>query len=202
MRLQTVLNSLICLCLVSTAFADNLGVHGRTYKIMEPDALTEMESAAQSVDWDKAISKEELARKIVAYRPKGLRALPLSKVSRTRSVDMTHTLTEDVKDANNTVVYPKGYRFNPLDYIKLPSTLVFINPADPNQVKWYKASPYANNPTTTLLITEGSYYEISKGLNQPVYYATGEILNRFKLASVPSIVYQTGRAMTVVEVAP
>jgi conjugal transfer pilus assembly protein TraW len=200
MKLTALCSSIISLALITAVGAKDLGVHGRTYNIVEPDALVELKQRVSIVDWSKVISKDKMKRKVMDYRPRGLKHLPTAKAPRTRLVDMTHTLPEDVTDANGVVVYPKDYSFNPLDYITMPSSLIFINADDKKQVEWYRASPHMGNPNVTLMITGGSYSETSKALSRPVYYATEEIISRFKLTSVPAVVSQKGRMMEVIEV--
>jgi len=52
-----------------------------------------------------------------------------------------------------------------------------------------------------LLLTGGSYYELGKKLDRPVFYANADIIHRFQLEAVPSIVFQRGKYMEVKEVA-
>ena len=106
-------NSLFVIFFVTTVSAEDFGVHGKTYTIIEPDALSEVEARAQAVDWAKVISKAALTKKIIAYKPKDLKKLPTTRENKTRRVEMTYTLPSDIKDSNNVVVYPKGYQFNP-----------------------------------------------------------------------------------------
>lgn len=182
--------------------AEDFGVHGKIYTILEPDALSEIEAKAQAVDWAKVISKEALTKKIIAYKPKDIKKLPTAKENKTRRVEMTYMLPSDIKDSNNTVVYPQGYQFNPLDYVALPFVLVFIDATDPKQIQWYQSSPYESNSNTILMITDGSYYDLTHKLKQTVYYASSEMIERFKLSAVPSIVRQAGRTVEVVEERP
>jgi len=197
-----ILSILTVFLVTATVSAKDLGVHGRTYNIVEPDALMEVQAAAQAVDWANVISKEAIAKKILSYKPKDLKKLPTAQRNRTRHIDMTSTLASDIRDAENHVVYPKGYKFNPLDYVTLPTVLVFINAADPQQIKWYQQSPYLKNSNTILMITDGSFHDTAKILNQHVYYVSNEIVDRFQLSVVPSIIYQRGHVMEVIEKSP
>lgn len=99
------------------------------------------------------------------------------------------------------VLYPSGYRFNPLDYIKVPYTYVVIDGDDERQVEWFETTRYADDVFAILLITNGSWYELSQRFNRPVFYADERIIERFKLKASPSVVRQSGNLMEVTEVA-
>jgi conjugal transfer pilus assembly protein TraW len=126
--------------------------------------------------------------------------LPVAKKERTILVDMTYTLEEDIADDRGTVVYSKGYAFNPLDYVVYPRTLVILNGARQEQLAWLKASPYSKDLSAKVLITDGSYADLSKALKRPVFYASQAVIEVFQIRVVPSVVYQKGRFMEVREI--
>jgi conjugal transfer pilus assembly protein TraW len=182
------------------AFSANFGTFGKTYPIAEQNSIEEMKEAARKVDWSRYFSKSAFDRKLKEYRPKDNISLPLAQEKRIRQVDMTYTLDFDVRDREGTVVYPKGYSFNPLDYIAFRKTVVVINGKDPEQIEWFRTSKYANDPQAILLITEGVYYEVSEKVDQAVFFATEKIASRLQLQFVPSVAYQKGKMMEVVEI--
>jgi conjugal transfer pilus assembly protein TraW len=187
----------LMLCAVP-AKATKLGTFGMTYRIAERDALTEIEERARQVDWDKILDK----KKIENYQgPPNKGGLPQAQHDRVFQVDMTYTTEIDVPDGKGGNLYPKGYTFNPLDYVKYPKILVVINGNDPEQVKWLAASEYAKRLDVTLLLTEGVYGAVVKRVNRPAFYANRKIIERLKLKAVPSIIRQQDRIMEVTEVA-
>ncbi len=191
----------LMLVLAVPGYAKDLGTSGATYPITEKDALTEMQERAKQVDWEKAIKKDKMEKAIKDFKPGGIKQLPRAADSRVFHVDMTYTLEVDIKDKDGNVLYPKGFVFNPLDYIHNPGTIfVVINGADPSQVNWFKKSRYVSDPSVTLMITDGSYYEMSKQLKRPVFYAIHGVIERFELQYVPSIIQQKGRFMEVNEI--
>jgi len=141
-------------------------------------------------------------KKVVTnFKPQDMTALRTAEKNTTFTVDMTYILQHDIPDGKGGILYPKGYTFNPLDYVVFPNTLIFINGSDRRQVEWFKASTYYKDPKVMLLITDGSFKELSEELKRPVYYAKREIVERFKLRAVPSVVVQKGRNMEVREIA-
>lgn len=194
--------SLAYLVGITSLCAVDLGTIGATYPIKEKDALVEIQEKAGALKQSRI--KAELQKAVRGYRPgdsQGRAALKAAKEERTFTVDLTHTLEFDIPDGKGGVLYPKGYRFNPLDYVNYPRTLVAIDGADTRQVEWFRSSPYSKDLSVTLLISNGSYRDLAKTLKRPVFYTTGAIIEKFRLRAVPSIIAQKGRVMEVREVA-
>jgi conjugal transfer pilus assembly protein TraW len=173
---------------------------GRTYSIAEKDAITEMKQAASRVNWKKIMTGKTNEDKIRNYKPKNLEKLPQTKQRNQFYTDMTYTLPYDIPDGKGSILYPKGYTFNPLDYTNLHEILIFIDGTKKKQVQWFKTSGYANRLGVKLLITAGNYYTLGKTLNQSVFYADKTMIDRFQLEHVPSIVNQINNKMLVTEI--
>lgn len=176
---------------------------GNTRDFAEKDML---EAIQQHIEENKPQimqrAEEEKAKakaKIKNYQPKGLIALKPAIKDRVFNPDMRYTLDEDIIGADGKVIYAKGFTFNPLEYIKLSYGIVVINGESREEVEWFKNSPYRNTIAYRLLITHGSYYELGKELNQPIFYCLPEITHRFKLEHTPSIIIQKGTQMEVKE---
>lgn len=182
------------------SFARDLGAFGATYPIFERDALEEIEDRAKQVDWGKLFDKEKNEQKVKSYKPKDLVHLPRATRNRVRRVDVSYTLDFDITDGKGNNLYPKGFTFNPLDYIAYPRTIVIISGADRQQIEWYKKSVFSKSLNTMLLITEGTYYDLSRELGVAVYYANPLFVERFNLTSVPSIIKQIDNLLEVTEV--
>lgn len=186
------------LLVATSADARNLGTVGATYQIAEPDALTEIEQRAKSIDWSKVVKRKT----IEGYDgPPDRMHLPRATRDRRFPVDMTWTLATDIPDGKGGVLYPQGYTFNPLDYISFTKILVVIDGNDPAQVKWFTTSDYKGRIDVMLLLTEGPYRTLEKKLDVPLFYADSAIIERLRLSAVPSVVRQEGREMVVSEVA-
>ena len=198
-----IMATILCIALLANClYADDLGTHGKTYSVVEPDALAEIKKQAGKVDWEKAIDKKKILNSAKNFKPSDLKKTRTAKKQKTYTVDMTYTLDFNITDANGGIIYPKGYRFNPLDYINYNKTLVIINAAIPKHVEWLVSSGYAKNINTMVLITDGSYYETMKRLKRPVYFANATLMERFQVSAVPAVVRQYGNMMQVTEVPP
>ncbi len=193
----------LCLLMTSTAVARDLGTFGAVYDIVEKDALKELEGKAKSVDFSKAVDRNALVRRARNFTPedvKEMRMIGPARKDRTFFVDMTYTLERDIKDDKGNIVYPAGYAFNPLNYVAYPRTLVILNGKRPEHVRWFEESSYAKDAQVTLLLTDGSYGELSRSLKRPVFYASTKLIEVFKIQAEPSVVRQSGAYMEVTEI--
>jgi len=182
--------------------AEVVGTYGATYGIAEKDALVEIEEQAKKINWDDKINKKATEQKIKGYRPEGLPDIPVTTENRSFLRDMTYTTEIDVPDGRGGILYPKGYTFNPLEYLTLPNIIVFINGSDRKQVEWFENSPYIKDMKTTLILTGGSYYELSKHFKRPAYYAVRNIAERLGIEHVPSVAVQKKKYMEISEYVP
>ena len=197
---STIFLSLTALFLVSAPVSGrDLGRYGAVYPIVEPDALAEMKRKAARVDWGKYLNREKMARKIREYKPKELAKLPAARRERAFLADMSYTLDMDIPDGKGGILYPKGYTFNPLDYVNLERTLVIINGNDKRQVEWFRKSPWNKDMNAMLLLTDGSWYTLGERLKRPVFYADRLLVTRLRLQAVPSVAVQKGRFIEVRE---
>lgn len=187
--------SLLCISLLP-AMAKDLAVTGRTYGIAERDALDELEGRVKAVDWQKHLKSIKPAN----YRPANLISLPRAIKTQTFLVDMSYTLENDIVNDKGELIYPKGYMFNPLDYIQYKRTLVIINGEDPDQIRWFRSSELKKRLDVSLFITHGASLELAKKMKRPVFYATNSLIGRFQLKAVPSIIKANGRNMEINEV--
>jgi conjugal transfer pilus assembly protein TraW len=191
-----ILTLTLCLLFSGIGQAKQLGVVGRVYPIAERDALEEIEERARQVDWQSVLDRERPED----FRPANLAKLPRAHRGRSFLVDMTYILDFDIPDGKGGILYPKGYQFNPLDYVPFNQTLVVINGEDSEQVAWLKASPLVNRPDTLILLSGGGFSEVGQGLERAVFYATRQIVERFQLKAVPSVIHREGRMMEVEEI--
>jgi conjugal transfer pilus assembly protein TraW len=190
----------LVMCSPGYAAVHNLGTHGRTYAIVEKNAIQELKTRAAAVDWGQVFSSETMGTAIKEYKPDLLNLPPANETSK-RLVDISYTLDIDIPDGKGGILYPAGYTFNPLEYTRYMKTIVVINGDDPAQVKWFSASDYAGSFNTMLLLSDGSYFDLAQRFERPVFYASSQIVKRLQLRAVPSVVRQAGKYLEVEEIA-
>lgn len=180
--------------------AKNVGTFGTVYSIAERDALEEIMERVSRINLESLFGKQKMEEAIRNYRPH-LPILPKAEKDDSFPADITWENPYDIPGPGATILYPKGYRFNPAELMILPNILVVIDGADPAQVAWFERSPFANDPRTILLLSGGSWHEIGEKLKRPAFYITADIAGRFKLRHVPSALWQEGIFIRVNEYA-
>ena len=199
-KIITGITIILAISMYIEALAKDLGTYGATYPIMEGDAISQMKKAIAGYDWGKFKRKQR--EEINNYKPKDLVDLPTVREDKVFKVDMTGSIKEDIIGRDGVVIYPKGYRYNPMEYVFMRRIIVFINGKDEKQIEWYKQSPYPTDMRTMLLITDGSYLNVRKKLKAlQVYYASKEIIERMGIKAVPSVAVQRGTELEVREYA-
>jgi len=167
---------------------------GRTYPIVEQDIREEFKQKVTGIDIEALLNTHN------RYQPANLHTLPRAASDRVFTVDLTHTLEHDIKDSQGNLLYPQGFTFNPLHYARLSGGLVVIDGSDPEQVEWFKGSPYFQNQRAILLLSGGYAAEVKQELKRPVYYLTHDIAARLQLKAVPSVVVEQNNTLTIREV--
>ncbi len=167
---------------------------GKTYPIVEQDIREEFKQKVTGIDIEALLNTHN------RYQPANLHTLPRAASDRVFTVDLTHTLEHDIKDSQGNLLYPQGFTFNPLHYARLSGGLVVIDGNDPEQVEWFKGSPYFQNQRAILLLSGGYAAEVKQELKRPVYYLTHDIAARLQLKAVPSVVVEQNNTLTIREV--
>lgn len=176
--------------------AKHLGVAGKLYQVVEPDIATELEQQAVAKNH---VEEDEFLNRVRTYQPEDLHPLPRATEDRTFLVDMTYTLDKDLVDGNGKVIYPRGFTFNPLDYVSFLGGLLVIDGDDPSQIKWFRQTPYATNHQVRLLLAGGYAFQLTEQLKRSVFYLVDEIAERLQLAAAPSLVIQKDNMLQVRE---
>ena len=201
-RITTTIASLSLAAVLAASlpvWALDLGTFGAMYPIAEPDALAEMKAKAARVDWKKYLDREKLTRKVREYRPKDLERLPAAGRDWAFLADMTYTLDMDIPDGKGGILYPRGFTFNPLDFVAFNRTLVIIDGSDKRQVEWFRRSAWRGDVKSMLLLTGGNWYKVQEKLKRPVFYADKRLVAKLGLKAVPAVAVQKGRYMEVRE---
>lgn len=183
---------------VSDATVRNLGTYGAVYPIKEKNALEELQRKARQTDMSEFRAKT--IKQIENYRlPETF--LPRCEQSKRYLVDMTYTTEVDIPNKDGDILYPRGFTFNPLDYIDFDQTIVILDGEDPKQLTWLKNSKHIKDLNTVILITEGTLNFLSQELERPFYYAPPSIIARLQITSLPSVSRQKGKYMEVRQIA-
>jgi len=170
---------------------------GRTYPIAEPDALAEIEAKVATLPQDMS----------ARFGPRNhwsalkAAALPAAMADRTRTVVPFYTLDFDLKLPDGRVLYPKGFTFNPLTYVKLPQRIMVVHPRD---LAWALKTA---RPSDFILLAalgadNGDAIALSEKTGRAIYILQDQVRERLGLQSAPVIVTQVGTSLVLKEFGP
>jgi conjugal transfer pilus assembly protein TraW len=170
---------------------------GRTWPIAEPDALAEIEAkvAALPSDMSKAFGPRSSWSALKAAQ------LAVAPADRVRTVVPFYTLDFDIRLPDGKTLYPKGFSFNPLTYVRLPQRLVIVHPRD---LAW---GLKAARPGDFILLTalngeNGDPIAITERTGRSIYILEDRVKDRLGLTVAPVIVAQAGAKLVLTEFGP
>ena len=177
---------------------------GDTFDFAENDMLEDIQSEIKDNTPQIKKKLDEIkkgSKKLIKdFKPKDLITLNSATKNNIFYPDMIYTNPENIYDNDGKVIYPKGFKFNPLDFQRMPYQIIVIDGTSADEIIWLKDNNYTNNIKYKILISDGNYKKVQKALNQPVFYCLPKITNKFKLKYTPSIITQIGNKMEVQEV--
>lgn len=200
---QRLLVSLLAALVVAPVHAQQIGVYGTLYDIQEEDAVHYIKRRLYELDQQGEIKRrqqEALARvRNHILHPAPVPGIETAKERRVFYWDPTYTVPQDITDGHGHVVYPAGYKYNPLQYGGLSKRLLFIDERDPKQVAMVKREK-KTHPRDEVILTGGSFVDLSKELHEQVFYdQAGFLTKKFGIKHVPAMVEQTGLKMRIEE---
>lgn len=178
-------------------FAETIGTNGATYPIAEPDAYEELMAKVRSTNWNKIIKdyKADVNKVIkVSF------SLGRAREDRLFYIDPAYTLQFDIMDENGRIIYPKGYSFNPLDYISFPYYLVFFDGTSVAEIVWLKKQEWFKNWNVIFILTKGDVVRAEKQLGRTVFAAMPQMIEKFKISKTPSILSAQNKQLVISEV--
>lgn len=196
-RFQSATIALLLLAsvVVATSAHAQTSTIGRVWPIAEPDAMAEIEAKVRTLPADMSAK----------FGPRStwsaMKAAPLAQATRTlrRSVVPFYTLDSEIRLPDGTLLYPKGYTFNPLSYVTLPQRLVVVHPRD---LGW---ALQVAKPADFILLTgnDGQGPDpltLSERSGRALFILEARVKERLGLTVAPVIVEQAGQKLELTEV--
>lgn len=122
--------------------AMDLGVIGNTYQIAEQDAVEQIKEKLvkmQQTGELQKIEQESIKKSINSLKnPKSNDSLIVATKKSSKLYDPTQTFNEEVRAEDGTLISPAGRKVNPLDYVKLSKTMVFLMVETKNKLRRLK----------------------------------------------------------------
>lgn len=190
----------------ASACAADLGVLGPTYGIAEPHLLDFIQRRLRDQERSgelQRLLREAQARGIDAVKhPSPVPGLRATETPRSFHVDPSFTLDRHIVDAQGRLLFPAGARTNPLDVVSMSRQLLFFDARDSRQVARARELMTRDEGKLKPILTGGSYLELMKAWQRPVYFdQQGTLIRRFGIRQLPALVSQDGRRLRVDELA-
>lgn len=192
---------------ISSGEDGDFGTRGPVTHINEPDLIELMKRRFASIDWEE--KKRAAADNF--WKKQTFRELPRAKLGRTRQLDPTIYITEDITTTSGEFIARKGQLINPLDISPFTQAVIVFDPLDEIQVETVrlelariKLQPDVH--TITFIATRldredgwGSYKRVTDLFDAPVFLLTPDVLQRFELQFVPAVVTAKGKYFEIEE---
>lgn len=171
------------------------------YPIWERDMEAVIRERIQQADWNALQRQLETQVKDKLKNGPGI-ALPRATASRAFSVDPTVQFDKDVKREDGaTVLIQAGTQVNPLAQVTLRQRFIVIDGRNRQQVAFAKQQVQQYGAAAVkVMLTAGDFQAVSKTIQDRVYWVLPEIVTRFKLEHVPSVITQNGPMLKVEEI--
>lgn len=191
--------------------AKPLGTVGQVFPIAEMDMLDWINARLAVLDengeMDKMKNQFKEQVKQTVQRPKPVDNISTTTSPRSYLVDPSLTLSQDIKDANGNILFPKGLRINPFDAstwpnghmlppVALSKTLVFFDGDDKQQLSWavaFQQSFKQQHPDKHIkwILTKGAPEQVANILQERIYFDQGgNITRNLKINHIPTTAEQ------------
>ena len=164
---------------------------GTTYEIIENDAEVELLNRVQGVNWDSRIKEKNDSDKWNAINTE---YLPLAQESIIRTYVPFYKSDFEIKTPKGKVIYPKGYSFNPLRFMKLPNKIYIITPSTAK----YFAGKISNSDQ--IILANGNPLDQRDLMKAPVFSLDSKTKERLGINKAPSIIWQEGAMLKIQEI--
>ncbi len=188
---------IIFLIISTQGYTKDLGIVGNTYKIIEQDSLQEILEKVKKFDIKKHISSEKIKNKIENYIPEDIN-LKNAKENKTYTVNLIYTLEFDITDQFGNIIYPKGFTYNPLDYIAYPYTLVVFDGKNEKHLKWFEKT-YSKDINVKPLLTKGNVFKLSEKYKRPFFFINKQLVEKFQIKAIPAVIKQKNNILEIKE---
>lgn len=188
----------------SAVMADDLGVVGPTYEIVERDVLELITSKLKKMEQSGELAKyqEDYKNKVIASieHPRSLTGFKATETAETHYYDPSMVTQKDIVDATGKVLYRRGTKVNPLDYIGWNTYLLFVDGRDEKQLAFSKKIVATSDRPVKIVLVAGEPLALMRKWKSSVYFDQGgKLIKRFAIAQVPAIVRQEGKRLRIDE---
>lgn len=191
---QIVISVLLCIIFVSgKSSVAKLVIYegdGQAYEIAEGDKTKEIAELTKIY----IESKKSEDRYKVRLKNTILKA----EQDRSKRVDVTHVLKENIVGNNGELLKRAGDKYNPLENVTM-TNLIIIDGESEDQVEWAIEKEKEFSGNTKILIAKGSTKDAKNLYGIRVYRLRDDMQEFFQITHIPCTVRQDGKELVVNE---
>lgn len=185
--------------------AQELANIGPTFEIKEQDLeevinnkLTSPEGK-EKIEQFNIIWQEKVRAK--TQRPTPVKNIGKATESRKYRFDPSTSIPNDLHDHNGKVFYKANTKVNPLEHVKLPQPMLFIDGDDQTQIDFINNYEQENMTKTMLILINGEPFKLMQELKREVYFDQGGFMvGHFAIKHVPAVITQEDQYLVIEEV--
>lgn len=182
--------------------ARDFGQLGQTFPVVEADLLATIEARLQRAQATGEMDRVNaaFAKRVEAKvrRPVPVSGITPAEEARTWDYDPTITLEREIRDHKGQVIAEAGQRINPLDFVSMRQSLVFVDGDDTAQVDW--ATKRFTELNAKIIFVNGSPIESMTARKRRFFFdQEGRLTGKFGIRHTPAVVEQTGKLLHVSE---
>lgn len=208
-KLTAYITLFCCICFSSLLHANNIGANdlgkwGHVYPIIEQDLLAMIKQKLLRMQKDGSLDRlnRKMQSKLTASvnRPKPVSHIGITQERRSWLYDPSIKSTTELKDHLGRVFVNKGTVVNPLDYVSLSKTLLFINADIKEQLDWALEIDKRSQNPVVIIFTSGEVFPLMKQHQKRFYFDQhGTITKKLNIQHVPAFVIQEGKKLRITE---
>jgi conjugal transfer pilus assembly protein TraW len=198
------------------AYGKDFGRSGHTYEVVEQPFLEMIEERLAKVDLEEIRQQMQRGAKERIDNPEAVKGLKPAEKPRVFYFNPAYVLEKDILLPCGRLLYAKGTKINPLDYMEFDRKLYFIDGREAEQIEWMKKilkrkedkedreaaeeGEEGSKMEEKIILVGGSPRKLQEELGINVYFdQNGELTSRFRIKSSPAIVMQEGKLLKVIE---
>jgi conjugal transfer pilus assembly protein TraW len=206
----------VLLATATDTMANDLGVYGHVYSIVEPDLLTfihERLSYFKKTGRLKSMQKAFIHRAHdFAMHPPAVIGVCDAKHNKTFYFTPHFVLKQAIYGAQGKLLYPAGISINPLDektlkkinpYSVVPQfneVLFFIDGHNSKQVQWANQQRKHITGVYKIILVKGNVANTSKTLGRIYFDMNGVLCHHFGITAVPAVLKRQGTRIQIKQI--
>jgi conjugal transfer pilus assembly protein TraW len=186
------------LLFTNNAIAADLGKQGNVFPIEEESFQEMIIRKLGAININKYNKQMEEKMEQIIKNPTPILAITKATENREYLYDPSYVLGEDIFLSNGAVLYKKGHKINPLDFMDFDRNLYFIDALDESQIDWFTQEALKSDEEVRLILVRGSPLEVSDRLNISAYFDQfAHLTKQFGILHVPAMVWHQEGEMCI-----